>query len=106
MCILGAPVSMTADLDVEFTQIVAKARQAYHSNLAQPWEPGSQTASAASLGVRLLLAGQWTRQWTSHELKEVRSHRLKMMRGIEKWYPAEGEEWPAFKTRCPAWSRG
>lgn len=46
MLIPGAPVSMTADFDLEFTQIVAKAWQAHHSN-APFWR------SRGSLGAKL-----------------------------------------------------
>lgn len=121
MHILGAPVSTTADLELEFAEIIAKGLQTLHSK-APFWRSGG--SKGARLKVLHLSASvdacfSWasgTRHWTAGELQQVRSLQLKMSRRIAKRYPQpRAKNRPASQRRClslewrqtgiPPWAR-
>lgn len=71
ICILGASVSMTADLELEFAEIISKARQAFHSK-APVWRSrGSTGAKLKILRLSICACFSWAsgaRHWTAEEL--------------------------------------
>lgn len=85
------PASATADIDLEFTQIVARAWQAYHRKTPVWRSCGSLGTKLRVLHLSVYACFSWaggTPHWTAHELQQVRSLLFRMTRRIARWYPS------------------